>query len=194
VRFATIPAHVRLTQLAALAKQTIPADLPPADAARERALAEMVAQQFAHEGWASSADVAELVRGQGELEISAAQVGLSAPLVGEVESVSSPTAPAEQPPGGFWFNINAELVIYGATEPGASVTIGGRPISLRPDGTFSCRCSLPDGEHAVTVSALSLEGELRQATLKFTRRTHYQGEVGAAPQDPSLKPPAAENP
>jgi hypothetical protein len=194
VRFATIPAHVRLTQLAALAKQTIPADLPPADVARERALAEMVAQQFAHEGWASSADVAELVRGQGEQETSAAQVGLPAPLAGEVESVSSPTAPAEQRSGGFWFNINAELVIYGATEPGASVTVGGRPISLRPDGTFSCRYSLPDGEHAVTVSALSLEGELRQATLKFTRRTDYQGEVGAAPQDPSLQPPATENP
>jgi len=103
-------------------------------------------------------------------------------------------APAEQRPAGFWLSINAELVIYGATEPGASVTLGGRPIALRPDGTFSCRCSLPDGDHAVTVSAMSAEGELRQATLKLSRSTDYRGEVGAAPQDASLQPPGAENP
>jgi hypothetical protein len=154
----------------------------------------LVARQFVQQDWASSADVAELVRGQGEQEISAAPVGLPAPLGGEAESVSSPTAPEEQRPAGFWFNINAELVIYGATEPGASVTVGGQPISLRPDGTFSCRCSLPDGEHTVTVSALSVKGDLRQAALKFTRRTDYQGEVGAALQDPSLQNPPAENP
>ena len=98
-------------------------------------------------------------------------------------------AAAEQPTQGFWLNLNTELVIYGATEPGASVTIGGRPVALRPDGTFSCRFSLPDGDHAVTVSALSAEGELRQAELTFSRRTEHQSEVGAAPQDPAIEPP-----
>ncbi len=95
----------------------------------------------------------------------------------------------EQPPGGFWFSLNAELVIYGATESNASVTIGGLPIDLRPDGTFSCRFSLPDGDHAVTVSAVSAAGELRQAELNFSRRTEHQAEIGAAPQDPSLELP-----
>ena len=66
--------------------------------------------------------IPELVRGHGEQEISAAEAGLPAPLGGEAESVSSPAAPAEQRPAGFWFNVNAELVIYGATEPDASVT------------------------------------------------------------------------
>jgi hypothetical protein len=193
VRFATIPAQVRLTQLAALAKNGVPPELPPADAARERALAELVPLQLARQEWAASAEVPELVRGLGEQEIAAAQPGHPAPIGGEAESVSSPMAPAEQRPSGFWFNINAELVLYGATEPGASVTIGGRPVPLRPDGTFSCRCSLPDGEHAVAVSAISAVGELRQATLKFSRTTDYQGEVGPAPQDPALKPLAAEN-
>ena len=46
---------------------------------------------------------------------------------------------------GFWFNVNAELIIYGATEPTARVTLGGHEIKLRPDGTFSYRFSLPDG-------------------------------------------------
>jgi len=192
VRFVTIPAHVRLTQLAALAKQAVPANLPPADAVRERALAELVAQQLVLQDQAGSAVVPELVRGLGEKEIPLMAPALPAPPAGEAENVSSPMAGAEQRPGGFWFSINAELFLYGATEPGASVTLGGRPIALRPDGTFSCRCSLPDGDHTVTVSAMSAEGDLRQATLTFSRRTDHQGKVGAAPQDPALQPPGSE--
>jgi hypothetical protein len=194
LRFATIPSHVRLTQLAALAKQAVPADLPPADAARERALAELVALQMEPQDSASSAGIAELIRRPGEQEISAAPPTHAALLAGELESISSPTAPAELRPSGFWFNVNAELVLYGATEADASVTLGGRPIQLRPDGTFSCRYALPDGDHAVTLSAMSAQGDLLQAELRFSRRTEYRGEVGATPQDPSLQPPATEHP
>ena len=194
VRFATIPAQVPLTQLAALAKQGVPAHLPPPDAPRERALAELVGQYLVRQDSRSSVEITELAHGRGEQEVSAAQLPLPAPLGGEAGSVSSPQGVAEQRPKVFWFNINAELVIYGATEPGASVTIGGRPISLRPDGSFSCRFSLPDGDHTVTASAMSAESELRQAELRFSRRTEHRAEVGAAPQDPSLNPPAAETP
>ena len=194
VRFATIPAHVRLTQLAALANQTLPADLPQTDAARERALAELVNRQLAQQEWASSEQIPELVRGRGAQEVSATEAGLLGALGVEAESVSSPAAPEQQGPAAFWLNVNAELVIYGGTEPGASVTIGGRPISLRPDGSFSCRYSLPDGEHSVTVSALSAQGELRQAELHFSRRTDCRGETTPAPQDPSLQPPPAQSP
>jgi hypothetical protein len=41
---------------------------------------------------------------------------------------------------------------------------------------------------------MSAEGELRQATLKFSRATDYRGEAGTDPQDPLLKPPGADNP
>ena len=194
VRFATIPAQMMLTQLAALAKHAIPANLPPPDAARERALAELVALHLARQDSVSSAEIAELARGRHEQKISAVQLAFPAPLGGQAENVSSPLGAAERQPAGFWFNLNAEIVIYGATEPDASVTIGGRPIQLRPDGTFSCRFSLPEGDHAVTVSALSAEGDLRQAELEFSRRTEYRGEIGAAPEAPGLDPPAAEAP
>jgi hypothetical protein len=194
VRFATIPAQVQLTQLAALAKQGVPTDLPPLDAAQERALAELIARHLTRQDSGSSAEIAELVQGRGEQEVSAAQLLVSALPGGEAERVSSPQGVAEQRPKGFWFTINAELVLYGATEVGASVTVGGRPILLRPDGTFSCRYSLPDGAHTVTVSALSVEGDLRQAELRFSRRTEHRSEVGAVPQDPCLEPPADQNP
>jgi len=39
------------------------------------------------------------------------------------------------------------VIIYGATEPGAKVTLGGHEIKLRSDGSFSYRFALPDGKY-----------------------------------------------
>jgi uncharacterized protein len=195
VRFATIPAHLRLTELVASAKQAIPTELPPAKEAWEHALADLVTRQMARLEEAGSAAVPELARGWQEGGAFPAAPEQPAPFGGEFEHVSSSMAPAEQrQEAGFWLNVNADLVIYGATEPNASVTIGGRPIDLRPDGTFSCRYSLPDGEHSVTLSAMSLAGELRQATLVVNRGTEYEGDVAATPPDASLQPPGVEAP
>ena len=94
----------------------------------------------------------------------------------------------------FWFSVNAELIIYGATDPEASVTIGGRPIRLRADGSFSYRFSLPDGDYNLPIVAVSSDQtDGRGAELQFSRRTDYYGEVGAQPQDPGLKSPAPEH-
>jgi hypothetical protein len=194
VRFATIPAHVRLRQLAALARQAVPGDLPPVEAARERALAQLISRQLAQQEWGSSEQIPALVQGHVEEGIRMEEAALS-PLPGsEAEAITSPLALEEQRPAGFWLSVNAEIVIYGGTEPGAGVSMGGRPVLLRPDGTFSCRCSLPDGEHSVTVSASSAQGELRQAELRFSRQTAYHGEAAPAPEDPSRRPPSAESP
>ena len=38
-----------------------------------------------------------------------------------------------------------------------------------------------------------LPEEQRAAELKFSRATEYLGDVGAHPQDPSLKPPLPDN-
>ncbi|MEO8428368.1 MAG: DUF4912 domain-containing protein [Verrucomicrobiota bacterium] len=106
-------------------------------------------------------------------------------------NVSSPVPIAERKTD-FWFNVNAELVVYGATEPDASVTIGGRMIKLRPDGSFSYRFALPDGAYELPVAAVSanqIDG--RAAELSFQRRTEYRGNVSAHPEDPSLSAPAS---
>jgi len=46
----------------------------------------------------------------------------------------------------FWMVLNTEIIVYGATEPDASVTLMGKPIKLRQDGTFSIRMALPDSD------------------------------------------------
>lgn len=107
--------------------------------------------------------------------------------------ITSPAGGELPPPPGFWFNVNAELVIYGATEPNAQVTIGGRPIQLRPDGSFSYRFLLPDGHYELAIAAVSARGDMRRAELAFDRRSHYEGQVDPHPQDSNLKTPAPGN-
>jgi len=58
----------------------------------------------------------------------------------------------------FWMVVNTELIVYGATEPDAKVTVQGNPIKLRPDGTFTLRYALPDGKQVIPVEGTSNDG------------------------------------
>ena len=58
----------------------------------------------------------------------------------------------------FWLAVNTELIVYGATEPDAKVLVQGKPIPLRPDGTFSLRFALPDGKQRIPVEGTSRDG------------------------------------
>lgn len=72
----------------------------------------------------------------------------------------------------FWLVVNTELIVYGATEPDAAVTIQGHPIKLRPDGTFSVRFALPDGEQVIPVHATNADGDMeKQITPIVSKKT-----------------------
>jgi hypothetical protein len=149
-----------------------------------QALARIVSIDESRRVWMGSLEITELIRRRLPYEISSPGVS----------SFSNPPGGGVEKPGEFWFNVNAELIIYGATEPGAKVTLGGHEIKLRPDGSFSYRFSLPDGKYDLPAVAVSADGtDGRAANLKFSRETEYLGDVGAQPQDPSLQPPLPEN-
>src|SRR5262249_33578591 len=72
----------------------------------------------------------------------------------------------------FWFQLDAELIVYGATDPRARVTLQGEPVKLRSDGTFTMRFSLPDGRQIIPASAVSADGvEERTIVLAVERNT-----------------------
>jgi len=73
-------------------------------------------------------------------------------------------------PRGFWFVLDAELIVYGATEPDAKVTVQGKRIELRPDGTFSLRFQLPDGTQVIDATAVSADGVFRKTITPTVRR------------------------
>ncbi len=72
----------------------------------------------------------------------------------------------------FWLVADAELIVYGATEPTASLTIGGEPIKLSSDGTFRLQMSFQDGHLRFPIMAVAADGEqMRQIELRFDRQT-----------------------
>src|SRR5581483_2204967 len=108
---------------------------------QEQALTKIISVDEMRRVWMGSLEITELIRRRLAQEMSSlgiSSLGLS--------SLSSPFGGWEKQKG-FWFNVNAELIIYGATEPDAKVTLGGTRIKLRPDGSFSYRFSLPDGKY-----------------------------------------------
>ncbi len=75
-------------------------------------------------------------------------------------------------PRNFWLVADAELIVYGATEPDARVTIDGIPIQLNPDGTFRFQLSFQDGVIRYPIIAIAADGEqMRSIQMKFTRET-----------------------
>ena len=72
----------------------------------------------------------------------------------------------------FSFSLDAELIVYGCTDPTARVTLQGEPVQLRPDGTFTVRFSLPDSRQIIPAVARSSDGaEQRTIVLAVERNT-----------------------
>jgi hypothetical protein len=214
VKFATIPTELSFGTMLALLKETAgeaaqnaplahvvdkirprahehfpkrdqPGDWTPE---QEQALAEVIAADRAGVALPSSEEfVAEKSWPEFTFNFD---TGESAPLPLPTSYVSSFFGGAV--PQDFWFNVNAELIIYGATEPNAAVTFAGKQITLRPDGSFRFRFALPDGQFELPVTAVSADGtDGRAAELKFARSTEVRGHVAEAPVDPALNPPPA---
>ncbi len=87
--------------------------------------------------------------------------------VGAVSSMSSPVKIKQR---GFNFWLECELIIYGGTEPDAKVTMQGRPVQLRPDGTFTLRYGLPDGKYTFDCHAGSSDGVEERVIIPVVSR------------------------
>lgn len=61
------------------------------------------------------------------------------------------------------FEVDAELIVFGKTASGSSVSLGGRPVKLQADGSFTVRMKLPNKRQVLPVTAESRDG-LRQRT------------------------------
>lgn len=82
------------------------------------------------------------------------------------------SAPPAKPPRKFWLVADAELIVYGATEPDATVTVDGKEIELKPDGTFRFHVSFQDGVLRYPIVAVAKDGEqMRSIHMDFERKT-----------------------
>ncbi len=68
------------------------------------------------------------------------------------------------------FSIDAEMIVYGMTDPSAFVTMAGEPVTLHPDGTFTARMPLPDRRQVIPIVASSKSGVEEQTIILAVER------------------------
>jgi hypothetical protein len=72
----------------------------------------------------------------------------------------------------FWLVADAELIVYGATDPSARLMIGGEEVPLSADGTFRVQVPFRDGLQVYPIEAVAADGEQkRNITMEFRRST-----------------------
>ena len=72
----------------------------------------------------------------------------------------------------FWLVADAELIVYGATDPAAILRIGEEIVPLGEDGTFRLQVPFRDGQQLYQITAVAADGEQRRnITLEFVRAT-----------------------
>jgi len=216
VEFATIPFELPFETMLALLKEGEGQELPLARAVerlralrlrdfpaqpkisewtpeQERALANILAEPQRKQALRGSEESGGLPGHLPSVEDSPTSLEASGWPSSFGDYVSSPLGGAGPTEQAFWLKVNAELIIYGSTEPDAKVSIGGKPVALRSDGSFSYRFALPDGQYELPVVAVSADDtDGRAAELKFSRTTEAVGHVGVQSHDPMLKPPIPE--
>ncbi len=110
----------------------------------------------------------------------ARQIALGSGGVGAVSSPAGPPQPviaAKAAERQYWLRADAELVVYGATEPGSHVRISGMPAHVASDGTFSVRMAFPEGKLPIEVTATSADQLMsRRASWTFCRTRPDDGE------------------
>ena len=76
----------------------------------------------------------------------------------------------------FWLVADAELIVYGATDPAATLRIGEEIVPLAADGTFRLQVPFRDGQQVYPITAVAADGEQRRSiTLEFSRSTPHAG-------------------
>ena len=72
----------------------------------------------------------------------------------------------------FWLVADAELIVYGATDPSAKLTIGEEEVPLAADGTFRLQVPFRDGSQKYEIKAVDASGEQEKSIImKFDRST-----------------------
>ena len=151
---------------AAPAAATLPAPIEPADAGLHERLYQSATARWRRLGRGSEAfhELEESERS--DSAFSASGVGLWAS--GRNESGAGLAARQRS----FWLVADAELIVYGATDPAARLTIGGEEVPLTPEGTFRIQVPFRDGQQLYPIEAVAADGvQKRNITLEFRRST-----------------------
>ncbi|MFM8702565.1 MAG: DUF4912 domain-containing protein [Planctomycetia bacterium] len=84
----------------------------------------------------------------------------------------------------FELDVDAEMVVYGVTQPGAYVTLQGEPVKVHADGTFRVRVEMPNRRQVLPIVASTADGASRQTVvMAVERNTKSMGPAGRDQQE-----------
>jgi hypothetical protein len=84
----------------------------------------------------------------------------------------------------FELEVDAEMVIYGVTQPGAYLTLQGEPVKVHADGTFRVRVDMPNRRQVLPIVASTADGASRQTVvMAVERNTKSMGPAGRDQQE-----------
>jgi hypothetical protein len=103
-------------------------------------------------------------------------IGLNGSVVSTADLLQSPLS----------FDVDAQMMVYGSTDPSATVTVAGQPVRVQTDGTFAQRVSLPERRQVLPVVASTRDGSQQQTiVLAIERNTKDLGLVRRSPDEPA---------
>lgn len=84
----------------------------------------------------------------------------------------------------FELEVDAEMVVYGVTQPGAYLTLQGEPVKVHADGTFRVRVDMPNRRQVLPIVASTADGASRQmVVMAVERNTKSMGPAGRDQQE-----------
>jgi uncharacterized protein len=79
---------------------------------------------------------------------------------------------------GLAFHVEAEMIVFGTTDPNATVFLGDEPVEVQSDGAFAARVPMPDKRQVLPVVASSRDGSVqRTIVLAVERNTKVMEQV-----------------
>ncbi len=118
-------------------------------------------------GWFAGSSELEAVRSS-KLEAVAAMSKTNTPS----DQTSRWVTPSSSATDAVWLTAEAELIIYGTTDPQAILTISGERVPVQSDGTFQYRLAFPNGQvhHPIDITT-TIQAQHRTLRMVVARKT-----------------------
>ncbi|MFQ5454961.1 MAG: DUF4912 domain-containing protein [Nitrospirota bacterium] len=98
------------------------------------------------------------------------QTSTISPQSGISSEIVSSQFPLQEGKNQFFCTLNTEIILYGTTKPKSKISISGKSVDVREDGTFSIRLAIPDGVCVIPVEARTPDGkEKREITTTIVK-------------------------
>ncbi len=158
----------QIVKLSGVQKQSSSEERDAISAAQRRIVETLYEGPFSSGGLYSSGSIFGLSSGVlgGSSSSGMTSTYMAQPAAGGEDTLKKPAHHDDS----FWLEVGVDVVVYGATQPDAHVTIMGQKVNLTQDGTFRIRMVLPDSTLEFPIEAVSSDGKEKRKVKPVVKR------------------------